>query len=68
MNVSRMSCAILVLIPRAATATLRGDEQLQFRRETPVVAVYRRTHQAVVNISGEQMVSQRMWPPVTWLN
>ena len=62
MNVSRMSCAILVLIPLAATATLRGDEQLQFPRETPVVTVYRRTHQAVVNVSGEQMVSQRMWP------
>ena len=62
MNVSRVSWAILALIPLAATATLRGDEPLQFPRETPVVTVYRRTHQAVVNISGEQTVSQRMWP------
>lgn len=62
MNVSRMSWAILALIPLAVTASLRGDEAGRFPRETPVVRVYRAAHEAVVNISGEQTVSQRMWP------
>ncbi len=66
MNVPKISCAILGFIPLAAATTLRGAEQLQFPRETPVVAVYRRTHQAIVNISGEQVVSRRMWPQFEW--
>jgi serine protease Do len=41
---------------------LGAQPPLQFPRETPVVAVYRRTQQAVVNISGEQIVSRRVRP------
>jgi hypothetical protein len=58
----------LVLILLATATSLWSEEPLQFPRETPVVAVYRRTHNAVANVSGEQTVSQRMgsqfdWPP-----
>jgi len=62
MNSRRMPRRILVLILLATATSLWGEEPLQFPRETPVVAVYRRTHNAVVNISGEQTVSQRLWP------
>jgi serine protease Do len=47
-------------------SSLWSDEPLQFSRETPVVAVYKRTHNAVVNVSGEQTVSQRAWPQFDW--
>jgi len=57
---------ILVLILLTAATTLGSQEPLQFPRETPVVAVYRRTHNAVVNVSGEQTVSQRLWPQWDW--
>jgi serine protease Do len=53
---------ILVLILLTTATSLGSNEPLQFPRETPVVAVYRRTHNAVVNVSGEQTVSQRAWP------
>ena len=53
---------VLVLIVLTLAPSLWSDEPLQFPRETPVVAVYKRTHNAVVNISGEQTVSQRGWP------
>ncbi len=67
MNSSRTPRRTFVLILLAAATNLWSEEPLQFPRETPVVAVYRRTHNAVVNISGEQTVSQRTspfdWPP-----
>jgi len=67
MNPPRTPRRILLLTLFAATTSLGSQEPLQFPRETPVVAVYRRTHKAVVNISGEQTVSQRTspfdWPP-----
>lgn len=53
---------IFALLLLATAASLGSQEPLQFPRETPVVAVYRRTHNAVVNISGEQTVSQSLWP------
>ena len=56
----------LVLILLTAVAALGSQEPLRFPRETPVVAVYRQTHNAVVNISGEQTVSQRLWPQWDW--
>ncbi len=56
----------LVLILLATATSLGSQEPLQFPRETPVVAVYQRTHKAVVNISGEQTVSQRAWPRWDW--
>jgi serine protease Do len=39
-----------------------GQDRLQFDRRTPVVKVYERTRNAVVNISGDRTVSRRLWP------
>ncbi len=64
----RQSSAVFMLIPLVLGADLRGEERLRFPRETPVVAVYRQTHQAVVNISGERIVSQRAQPYFDWPN
>jgi serine protease Do len=61
-----MPRGILVLILLVTATSLWGEEPLQFPRETPVVAVYRRTHNAVVNVSGEQTVSQRVSPQFDW--
>ena len=66
MKASKRSRAIFLLLQVAVAAGLRGEELLQFPRETPVVAVYRRTHKAVVNVSGEQIVSRRTWPQFDW--
>jgi serine protease Do len=67
MNSLRTPRRIFVLILLTTATGLWSEEPLQFPRETPVVAVYRRTHNAVVNISGEQTVSPRAspfdWPP-----
>jgi serine protease Do len=57
---------ISVLIFLVTATSLWSQEPLQFPRETPVVAVYKRIHNAVVNISGEQTVSQRAWPQFDW--
>ena len=62
MNSLRTPRSIFVLILLTTPTSLWSQEPLQFPRETPVVAVYRRTHNAVVNISGEQTVSQRTSP------
>jgi serine protease Do len=37
-------------------------QQQAFSRRTPVVDVYEKTHNAVVNISGERTVSTSIWP------
>jgi len=37
-----------------------------FDRRTPVVKVYQDTHQAVVNIAGERLVSTSIWPGFDW--
>lgn len=55
---------MFLLILLAASTNLRAQPPLQFPRETPVVAVYRRTQQAVVNISGEQIVSRQARPQI----
>jgi serine protease Do len=55
-----------VLIFLVTATSLWSQEPLPFPRETPVVAVYKRMHNAVVNISGEQTVSQRAWPQFDW--
>jgi serine protease Do len=57
---------IVTGIVLAAAAGLGAQESLPFPRETPVVAVYRRTHTAVVNLSGEQAVSRRVGPQFDW--
>lgn len=54
----------LIAILLTASAGMGAEPPLHFSRETPVVAVYRRTHEAVVNISGEQTVSQRARPEI----
>jgi serine protease Do len=66
MNMPLPSRAVLVFALVAATTTLRAEEPPPFSRETPVVMVYRQTHQAVVNISGERVVSRRAWPQSGW--
>jgi len=59
-SVLSMAACLVLLAGRAGPAY--GLEKLQFDRQTPVVKVYERTHKAVVNISGEQTVSRRVWP------
>jgi len=54
--------ALLLLVFLATPPGFGAQPPLQFPRETPVVAVYRHTQQAVVNISGEQTVSRRATP------
>jgi serine protease Do len=66
MNLSEMPRSTFVLILFATSASLWSQETPHFARETPVVAVYRQTHDAVVNISGEQTVSRRAWPQFDW--
>ena len=61
----RKSLAILVL--NLATVALAPAEQaLRFDRYTPTVAVYAKTHRAVVNISGQRTVTPRQWPQSNW--
>jgi serine protease Do len=55
----RLLCVLLSL---GCCGGLRAEEKLRFNRETPVVKVYRDTHKAVVNISGERRVARRIWP------
>lgn len=62
----RMPRRILVLILLVTAPDLWSEEPPQFPRETPVVAVYRRTHNTVVNISSEQTVSRRAGPQFDW--
>ena len=58
---------LLVSVLQPASAPPETEAPLNFRRETPVVAVYRQTHDAVVNVSGRRRVSVRSrfdfdWP------
>ncbi len=69
MNASIRSCMILLVLSTAIATGLRAEEPPGFNRETPVVTVYRQTHKAVVNISGERTVSGRVrsgfdWPDI----
>ena len=43
-----------------------GQDNLAFNRQTPIVKVYEKTHKAVVNISGERLVSTSIWPGFDW--
>ena len=61
MVMSRSLHRIFLLILMAAPG-LRAQEPPAFPRETPVVTVYKRTHKAVVNISGEHVISRPAWP------
>lgn len=44
------------------SATVLAQDEQNSNRETPVVKVYRKTHEAVVNISGQRVVSTSIWP------
>lgn len=66
MNSSLLSRAACVILVVGFGGPLRAEEELHFNRETPVVKVYGRTHKAVVNVSGEQIVSRRAWPQSDW--
>ena len=43
-----------------------ASEWPAFDRRTPVVKVYEQTHEAVVNIAGERLVSNSVWPGYEW--
>jgi serine protease Do len=66
MDGSMTSRVVLILTLAGAALPAQAEAPLQFNRETPVVAVYRRTHMAVVNISGARTVAQRLWPGFDW--
>jgi serine protease Do len=67
MKARMLSGVVLTLVLVLSAANLGAQEPpLQFSRETPVVAVYRRARQAVVNISGERTVARRLWPGFDW--
>jgi len=61
----RMRNLLLVIIVgvfSVGLAEYSSAQQQTFSRRTPVVEVYEKTHNAVVNISGERTVSTSIWP------
>jgi len=61
----RMKNLLLVIIVgvfSVGPAEYSSAQQQTFSRRTPVVEVYEKTHDAVVNISGERTVSTSIWP------
>ncbi len=66
MDVSMAWRVVLILTLAGTVLPARAEGPLQFNRETPVVAVYRRAHPAVVNISGERTVARQLWPGFDW--
>ncbi len=57
-----LTCLLLNLTCAAATAL----GELAYDRRTPVVNVYEKAHKAVVNISGERVVSSSIRPGFDW--
>jgi len=53
---------IIVGVFSVGLAEYSSAQQQTFSRRTPVVEVYEKTHDAVVNISGERTVSTSIWP------
>jgi len=45
---------------------LSAQDRPAFSRKTPIVEVYQKTHKAVVNISGQRLVSTSVWPQIDW--
>jgi serine protease Do len=62
MTRSLASCVACAAVLAGFVQPLRGQQQLQFDRQTPVVKVYEQAHKAVVNVSGERTVSRGIWP------
>jgi serine protease Do len=56
----------VVIVSSAVGGSLRDNPTSQAERETPVVKVYAKTHNAVVNISGQQTVTRSAWPQFDW--
>jgi serine protease Do len=46
--------------------SVRAKDESSFNRRTPVVKVYQQAHKAVVNISGQRVVSTSIWPGFDW--
>ena len=61
----RIVTIALLLIVGFSGAISIGEES-SFGRRTPVVNVYEKTHEAVVNIAGERLVSSSVWPGYEW--
>ena len=59
-----MTVAQLLVIGFAAPAP--GSDEPAFDRQTPIVKVYQDTHKAVVNITGERLVSTTRPPGYRW--
>jgi len=45
---------------------ISAQEQPAFSRKTPTDEAYQKTHKAVVNISGQRLVSTSIWPELDW--
>jgi len=48
------------------SGAISASEKPAFDRRTPVVKVYEQSHEAVVNIAGERLVSSSAWPGYVW--
>jgi serine protease Do len=57
LSIILIACLFSTSLSQPTTA-----KQQTFNRRTPVVEVYEKTHDAVVNISGERTVSTSIWP------
>ena len=61
-----ITCLTIVSINVGAGGPLAHGKALSYGRETPVVRVYAKTHNAVVNISGQKTVARSIWPQFDW--
>jgi serine protease Do len=61
-----LGVAIGALLVVGFSTPVRGEGGQVFDRRTPVVKVYQDTHDAVVNIAGERIVSTSVWPGFDW--
>jgi serine protease Do len=57
---------IAQLLTIVFSGAISASEESTFDRRTPVVKVYQDTHEAVVNIAGESLVSSSVWPGYEW--
>ncbi len=57
-----LSIMLMASVFSVGLAEHSSAQQQTFSRRTPVVEVYEKTHDAVVNISGERTVSTSIWP------
>jgi serine protease Do len=57
---------IVQLLIIGLSGAVWASEEPTYDRRTPVVKVYEKAHQAVVNIAGERVVSSSIWPGYEW--